>query len=171
MPSAIVLNNIETSLTSAEGRDFVADCVRAGEGLISDAELQDKYEIAADAWKGIIKNAALIRAIRAESERRVRTGVAAQEAASKHFAKAPGYLNDILSDKAASPRYRIEASKELRATAIGDGANKNGAPTDKFIININLGSHREHYEVPIAATPKELTKDEVNWGWRDRDNE
>jgi hypothetical protein len=168
MPSAIVLNNVETSLTSPEGRDFVADCVRAGEGLLSDRDVQSKYEIAASDWKNITKNKSLIQAIRSESERRVRTGQAAQEAASKHFAKAPGYLNEIMSDPKAHPKFRIESAKELRATAVGDGNSGTSNNADKFIININLGSRREHYEF----TPKpaqELTADELEWGWRDRE--
>jgi hypothetical protein len=169
MASALVLNGAETALASPEGREFVADCVRAGEGLISDSDVQSKYEIDAATWKNITKNAALIRAIRAESERRVRSGVAAREAAATHLAKAPGYLNQILTDKSASPRYRIEASKELRATAVVNGPESGVPNADKFVININLGAKHEHYEVPIAATPKELTADEVNWGWRDHE--
>jgi hypothetical protein len=169
MAELVVLNGTKTALNDTTGKEFVCDCVRAGEGLITDAELQDKYEIVASDWQNLTKNAALVRAIRAESERRVRSGQAAREAASKHFAKAPNYLNDILTDKAASPRYRIEASKELRATAIG---NDNGAaaPTDKFVININLGRGTERFEKTITARP-ELTADEVQWGWRDRDHE
>jgi hypothetical protein len=170
MPSAIVLNGAETSLTSAEGRDFVTDCVRAGEGLISDAEIRDKYEIADDAWKGITKNAALIRAVRAESERRTRTGLAAQEAAAKHYAGAPKILNELMTDKATHPKFRIESARELRTVAIGDG-NKDGAPNaEKFVININLGRGVERYEKTIATPPaKELTADEIQWGWRDHE--
>jgi hypothetical protein len=165
MPSAIVLNGTETSLTSAEGREFIADCVRAGEGLIADAEVQSKYEIAAIDWKNITKNAALIRAIRAEGERRTRTGIAAQEAASKHFAGAPKVLNELMTDPKTHPKFRIESARELRTVAIGDG-NKGAAPT-AFVINISLGAKREHYE--FAPTPKELTADELEWGWRDRE--
>jgi hypothetical protein len=167
MPSAIVLNGAETSLTSAEGRDFVADCVRAGEGLLSDREVQSKYEIATSAWKNITKNKALIQAIRAESERRTRTGIAAQEAASKHFAGAPKVLNELMTDPKTHPKFRIESARELRAVAIGDG-NRDAASTDKFVININLGNKREHYEFTPAPV-KELSADEIQWGWRDRE--
>jgi hypothetical protein len=163
-----MLNGTETSLTSPEGRDFVADCVRAGEGIIRDKDLREKYEIAAGAWKNITKNKALIQAIRTESERRTRAGIAAQEAASKHFAGAPKVLNELMTDPKTHPKFRIESARELRAVAIGDG-NKDGAPNaDKFIININLGSRREHYEF-TPAPAKELTADELEWGWRDRE--
>jgi hypothetical protein len=164
----LVLNGTKTSLTSAQGRDFVADCVRAGEGLISDTDLRDKYEIDATDWGSITKNKLLIQAIRAESERRVRNGQAAQEAASKHFAKAPGYLNEIMADKATSPRYRIESARELRATAIGNGPETSNN-ADKFVITINLGGgHVERYEKDLKPI-KELTAEEVNWGWRDHE--
>jgi hypothetical protein len=163
MASTIALNGTETALASPEGRDFVSDCVRAGEGLISDSDLREKYEIAADAWKNITKNKALVQAIRTESERRTRTGIAAKEAASKHFAKAPGYLNEIMSDKATSPKYRIEASKELRATATGDG-NSASSNADKFVINITLGGgrgiHRE-FDLPM----KQIRSTSEEWGW------
>jgi hypothetical protein len=167
MNDLVVLNGVKTALDGATGKEFVCDCVRAGEGLLTDAELRDKYEITASDWKNITKNKSLIQAIRAESERRIRTGVAAQEAASKHFAKAPGYLNELMVDPKTHPKFRIESARELRTVAIGDG-NKGGAPNaDKFVININLGQKREHYE--FATTPKELTADELEWGWRDRE--
>jgi hypothetical protein len=167
MTSAIVLNGVATTLDSPEWNALVQDCVRAAEGLLSDREVRDKYEIAADMWKGITKNKALVQAIRAESERRIRTGLAAQEAASKHYAKAPAVLNELMVDPKTHPKFRIESARELRTVAIGDG--KGNAPNaEKFVININLGNTREHYEF-TPAPAKELTSDELNWGWRDRE--
>jgi hypothetical protein len=167
MAELIVLNGIKTALDDASGREFVCDCVRAGEGLITDAELREKYAIAAADWRRITKNKSLIQAIRSEAERRVRTGQAAQEAASKHFAGAPKVLNELMTDKATHPKFRIESARELRTVAIGDG-NKAGPPgTEKFVINIDLGAKHEYYEKTI--TPKELTADELEWGWRDRE--
>ena len=169
MASTLTLTSTETALTSPEGREFVADCVRAGEGLLSDRELQRKYEIAARDWRNITKNKALIQAVRAESERRTRTGVAAQEAASKHFAKAPGYLNEIMADSKAHPKFRIESAKELRVTAIGDG-NRDAVATERFVININLGGgrgmHRE-YDLPM----KQIRSTAEEWGWEEAGNE
>src|SRR5262245_2781432 len=37
--------HIPTSLACSKGREFVADCTRAAEGLLSDQELQEKYEL------------------------------------------------------------------------------------------------------------------------------
>jgi hypothetical protein len=166
MASTIAPNGTQTALATPEGREFVADCVRAGEGLIRDKDLREKYEISAGDWKNITKNRALVQAIRAESARRTRSGQAAQEAASKHFAKAPGYLNEIMSDSKAHPKFRIESAKELRATAIGDG-NAAGTPNaDKFVININLGSRSEHYEFPM----KQIGSTAEEWGWDEVNN-
>jgi hypothetical protein len=119
----VVLRGIVTDLTSAIGHQFVVDCVRAAEGLLSDNDLRDKYELSAADWENITKNAALMRAIQAERERRVRTGIAAQESAAKIFAKAPTVLGDILNDRSANPRHRIESARELRQTAIGTAEN------------------------------------------------
>jgi hypothetical protein len=165
--TSIVLNGVETTLSSPTAREFITDATRAGEGLLTDSDLRDRYEINDADWSAITKNAAVARAVRTESERRIRSGQAAQEAASKHFAKAPGYLNEIMADSKAHPKFRIESAKELRATAIGDGNSGTSNNSDRFVININLGQKREHYE--FATTPKELTADEVEWGWRDRE--
>ena len=81
MDNVVILRGIPTELTSAVGHAFVVDCVRAGEGLISDQEVVTKYEIPLEGWKKIIENTVLIRAIRAESQRRVRNGTAARESA------------------------------------------------------------------------------------------
>ena len=94
--SNIVLGGVSVELTSDIGRQFVVDCTRAGEGLISDRELAEIYEISPADWQNIAKDAALGRAIRAERDRRVRNGTAAREAASKHFVKAPGVLDRIM---------------------------------------------------------------------------
>jgi hypothetical protein len=91
----------------------------------------------------------LLRAVRAERERRIANGDAAREAARRHFAKAPTVLGDILADDMVSPRHRIEAAKELRQVAGNDpDATRSG---EKFIIHIDLGAdHKLHYEMDLA---------------------
>ena len=90
--SNIVLGGVPVELASDIGRQFVVDCTRAGEGLISDRELAEIYEISPADWQNIAKDAALGRAIRAERDRRVRSGVAAREAAAKTFCqRGKGY--------------------------------------------------------------------------------
>lgn len=91
--NVVLLRNTPVDLTSDVGRQFVVDCTRAGEGLITDKELAEIYELSPADWIATTKNAALGRAIRAERDRRVRNGAAAREAACKHFVKAPGILD------------------------------------------------------------------------------
>jgi hypothetical protein len=151
MSKIVVLRGIPTDLSSAVGHQFVVDCVRAAEGLITDSDLQSKYELSPVNWKDITESTALMRAIQAERERRVRNGEAARESAAKIFAKAPTVLGDILNDKSASPRHRIESARELRQTAIGAaGAESTADAGEKFVIVINLGEDTERYEKTIA---------------------
>ena len=112
--SIVTLRNTPITLDSDVGRQFVVDCVRAGEGLITDRELAEKYELDPPAWIAITKDVELGHAIRAERERRVLNGVAAREAAAKHFVKAPGILDQIMTDANASeiatlPQARAES--------------------------------------------------------------
>ena len=148
--SNIVLGGVSVELSSDIGRQFVVDCTRAGEGLISDRELAEIYEISPADWQNIAKDAALGRAIRAERDRRVRTGTAAREAASKHFVRAPNVLATIMDNEQSNPRHKIEAIRELRQTAIPESPNS-PSQSDRFIIQINLGADVEIYNKPIAV--------------------
>src|SRR5512132_625639 len=104
--STVILSGVEVELSSGIGRQFVVDCTRAGEGLISDRELAEIYEISPADWQNIAKDAALGRAIRAERDRRVRTGIAAREIASKHFVRAPNVLATIMDNEQSNPRHK-----------------------------------------------------------------
>ena len=80
------LNN-PIDLNTDTGHRFVVDCTRAGEGLITDKELQQKYELSPADWQNITKDMALGRAVRAERERRMLDGTAARESAASYFVK------------------------------------------------------------------------------------
>jgi hypothetical protein len=147
----VILRSIPIDLNSDVGHAFVVDATRAGEGLITDKELAEKYELSPADWQSITKDVALGRAIRAERDRRVLNGTAAREAAAKHFVKAPGILDGIMTDVHSNPRHKIEAIKELRQTAIGDSADR-PAETERFIIKIDLtagGGDVETYDKAI----------------------
>ena len=90
-------------LDTDKGRQFIVDATRAGEGVITDQELQERYELSAADLQNIAKDKAVGRAIRDERERRVRTGVAAKELAAKFFVKSPGILDQI-QNHANSPQ-------------------------------------------------------------------
>ena len=121
------------------GRAFIIDATRAGEGVISDQELQERYELSATDLQAIAKDKAVGRAIRDERERRVRTGLAARELAAKFFVASPEILNQI-QNHAESPRHRIDAVRELRATAAGGDGEGPRRKAEVFNIFINLSA-------------------------------
>src|SRR5262249_14358733 len=134
----VILRGVSIPLNSDLGGAFVADCSRNRERIMNDARICEKYGIAPDVYADFAKNKELRLKIDAEHERRVRNGDVARESAAKLFAEAPEVLGEILNDKQANARHRIEAAKELRAAA-----NVGAEPTsseDRFIITINLGA-------------------------------
>jgi hypothetical protein len=143
--STVVLGGIALPLDSERGREFIADCARNTEGLISDLEMQRKYNIGNQEWERLADNTHLLDAVRAERERRILSGESAREAAQRHFAKAPDVLNRILTDEETAPRHRIEAARELRQAAVA-GPDIEPGPKKKFTITINLGADTEVYE-------------------------
>lgn len=155
--NTVVLGGVEVALTSSVGQAFIADCVRSAEGLITDKELAEIYEISPPEWQAIAKNAALGRAIRAERDRRVRSGVAAREAASRHFVKAPNILDRIMSDEQANMRHRVDAIREMRSIAAP--AQNNQPDAGRFIIQINIGDESKTYNKSIAVDPNDTPPD------------
>lgn len=136
----VILRGISIPLASDVGGAFIADCSRNRERLVSDKQICEKYGLSLNAWAEIAQNKAVRLAVNAEHERRIRSGVAAQESAAKLFSEAPEVLGRILHNEFASPRHRIEAARELRATA-NTGAERTGntSDSDRFIITIDLG--------------------------------
>ena len=140
MGDVIALSKSPIDLNSDVGHQFIVDCTRAGEGLLSDKELQEKYELSPADWQNITKDMALGRAIRAERERRMLNGTAARESAAKHLVKGPGILDQIMTSEQSNPRHKIEAFKELRTTAtVGSGADR-PMETERFVIRIDLSA-------------------------------
>jgi hypothetical protein len=58
MSNTIVLRGLPVDLTSATGHQFVVDCTRAGEGLLTDNDLRDKYELSDKNWEKSQKHCA-----------------------------------------------------------------------------------------------------------------
>src|SRR5215510_1186650 len=131
----VVLRGVSIPLASDVGGAFISDAARNRERLFSDQRLCEKYGISMTAWAEIAKNQAFRLAVDAEHERRIRNGDAAREAAAKLFAEAPEVLGSILHNEHASPRHRIEAARELRATA-NTGAERTGDAGDRVVITI-----------------------------------
>jgi hypothetical protein len=162
--SDIVLGGVSIELTSDVGRQFVVDCTRAAEGLVTDKELVEKYEISPADFGNIAKDTALIRAIQAERNRRVHNGTAARESAARHFIKAPTILDKIMSDEQANARHRIEAIREMRQVAVPENQN-NPSQSERFIIRIDLTAGGDSEDVltfnkSIAVSPDDAPPDE-----------
>jgi hypothetical protein len=166
MGEVINLRSLPVDLTSDVGHQFVIDCTRAAEGLLTDKELAEKYELSPKDWRDITKNRALGHAIRAERERRVRDGTAVREAAAKHLVKGPGILDGIMTGVDSHPKHKIEAYKELRQTAsIGDNAERL-PESARFIIRIDLTGdsgieHVEHFDKERAPIKIDVSDGDV----------
>jgi hypothetical protein len=140
-------------LDTAMGQAFIVDVCRAAEGLIPDDEVRDKYGLSVEVWRDSIKDKTLVQAVRAERDRRVLSGIAAREAASRHFVKAPAILEQIMTGQYSNPRHKIEAIKELRQTASGGDSHEGLPENERFIICIDLtagGGPIESYDKPLA---------------------
>ena len=83
MEGGVILRGMLVSLNSKLGHSFVTDCTRAGEGLITDDAVREKYGLSVEVWRNNVKNKALVRAVQSEHEQRSRNGVAAREAAAQ----------------------------------------------------------------------------------------
>ena len=131
---------------------FISDLARFAEGIVSQQDVKKKYRLEESEWDALGENDELVRAVDAEKVRRIRNGSSAREKAQLKFITAPDVLGNILADNSASPRHRIEASRELRAVA---SVGPEATPTeDRFQITINLGADQViHIDKPIRPGP------------------
>jgi hypothetical protein len=121
-----------------ENREFVSDMCRFAEGIVSEKALRKKYRMAESAWEALALDDELVRAIEAESVRRIRDGSSKREKSQQLITKAPDILDSIASDVSASPRHRVDAIKTLDGMAAVGPA---GVPAaDRFQITIVLDS-------------------------------
>jgi hypothetical protein len=146
----VVLRGFTVALDTDLGTEFIIDCTRHTEGLLSDSDIKSKWSLNENDWAGLANNTELLEAVRRERERRIYNGDAVREAAQQHFAKAPTVLGGILANEQVSPRHRIEAARELRQVA-GNGPDMAPNAGERFIISINLGAdERLHYDLAMA---------------------
>jgi hypothetical protein len=162
-PETVMLRGIRVPLASDIGYAFVTDLSRNKERLFSDRQVCEKYDITPADWTTIAQNKALRLLVNAEHERRMLNGAAAQEAAAKVFAESPEVMGAILRDNQTSPRHRIEASKELRATARFDD-KKDTTNAERYTITINLGADEKLVvDCGPPKQPKESPDGERDW--------
>jgi hypothetical protein len=134
----IILRGVEVELSSAAGQEFLLGATRAAEGLVDDSELAEKWELSLEDLKTLANNKAVGRAIKELRARRVNSGAAARESAAQIFVRAPKTMGEILNSSQTPPRVKIEASRELRATATGTGDDNRSTETERFVIRIDL---------------------------------
>src|SRR5262245_59978991 len=148
---------MDDPISLLENHEFITDCARYAEGLLSEKEVKKKHHFDDETWGRLGDNEALIEAIEAEKTRRIRNGSTKRERAQKLVAQAPGVLGDIMLDANASPKHRIDASKTLDAFA-ANGPEATPA-SERFVITINLGSDVERYNksIPINANDVDPT--------------
>jgi hypothetical protein len=136
-----------------ENHEFISDMCRFSENILSEKAIRKKYRLAESDWEKL-NDDELVRAIEAESLRRVRNGDCKRERAQQLVTKAPGILDGIASDVGASPRHRIDAIRTLDTFATN---GPQGAPAaDRFQITINLGADTVlKYDRSIAPDPND----------------
>src|SRR5215510_7145660 len=143
-----------------ENHDFITDCARYAEGLLTEKEVKKKHHFDDATWERLGEDDALVEAIEAEKTRRIRNGSTKRERAQQLVAQAPGVLGDIMLDASTSPKHRIDASKTLDAFA-ANGPEATPA-SDRFVITINLGGDIEHYSKSIAINPNDVDPNDTN---------
>jgi hypothetical protein len=153
----VVLRGHSIEIASDIGAAFVTDCVRHIEDLVSADALKVKYGLDDTAWAAFGENTALQLAVGAAKERRVRSGDAAREKAQALFLAAPNVLSAIVNDESMSPRHRIDACRELRATAVaGSEAGVPASDKERFHIVINFGSNKLVKDVEMKPVKPEV---------------
>jgi len=161
-------------LSLEDNHEFITDCARYAEGLLSEQDVKKKHHFDDATWARLGEDEALIEKIEAEKTRRIRSGVTARERAQRLFAETPAVLGDILHGETVSPRHKIESARELRAIAATGPENRPAA--DRFIITIDLSGDRKLDKpdpsdvIIIDATPQKAppavtdkSKDDREW--------
>src|SRR5262245_42354776 len=167
MGDVVSLHSTPIDLNTDRGQSFVQDATRAAEGLMTDQEIIEKYELSPADWQSVTKSKALGQAIRAERERRVRSGVAVKEAAAKHLIKGVGIVDQIMSGPDTHPKHKLDAFRELRSTAAVCADAEGQRDSTRFIISIDLTGdsgikHVEHFDKERAPMKIEIEDKQIS---------
>jgi hypothetical protein len=137
-----------------DNQEFVADCCRYSENILSEEAVRKKWHFDNATWEKLGSNDALVEAIENEKVRRIRSGQQKRERAQVLVTQAPNILNSIMSDPAASPRHRVDAIKTLDSFA--SNGPESAPASDRFVITINLGSDVLKFDKSIAPDPNDV---------------
>src|SRR5262249_58346673 len=92
-----------------DNHEFVSDCCRYNEGILSEAAVRKKWHFDAAAWELLGGDDELIRAIEETKIRRVRSGAAKRERAQQHIVRGVDVLSKIMDDPQANARSRVDS--------------------------------------------------------------
>jgi hypothetical protein len=151
----VVLRGHTINIDSDIGAAFVVDCVRHIEDLVSAETLKTKYALNDEGWQALGANEKLQLAVGAQKERRIRNGEAAREKAQALFLAAPDVLSTIVNDTTMSPRHRIDACRELRATAAVSAEASSQTDGERIRISINFGTSKIAVDAPMKVVKPE----------------
>ena len=127
-----------------ENLEFVADCCRFAENILSEEAVRKKWHFDNATWDALGNNSKLIEAIELEKTRRIRSGQQKRERAQLLVVQAPDVVAGIMLDNAANPRHRIDSAKVLNDFAANGPAAAPAA--DRFQIIINLNGDVERFD-------------------------
>jgi hypothetical protein len=119
-----------------DNHEFVSDCCRYSEGVLSEAAVRKKWHFDAATWELLGSDDELIRAIEETRTNRIRSGAAKRERAQQHIVRGVDVLSD---DPQANARSRVDSIKALDALA-DPGPQHAAAEQDRIIIRIDLGA-------------------------------
>jgi hypothetical protein len=144
-------------------REFLEDCARYSESILSQDQIVKKYQLDDATLDRLANDDALVKAIDRIRTQRVRSRAAARERAQNYYATIPDELNKIARDPNVSPRFKIDASRELRTCAEGPETTPTAASAERFQIIINLGNGEViSYDQPKNIDGKPTTDDQLN---------
>jgi hypothetical protein len=147
------IDSLSIPLDTELRHDFIVDCARFAEGILTEKAVKKKYRFDDETWARLGSDDALVEAIEAEKAKRIRDGTTARERAQVLFAETPTVLGSILHDDDASARHRIESARELRQIAAN---GPEAAPaSDRFQIIINLGDDVLKFDKSIEINPND----------------
>jgi hypothetical protein len=118
-----------------DNHEFVSDCCRYSEGVLSEAAVRKKWHFDAATWELLGSDDELVRAIEETKIHRVRSGTAKRERAQQHIVRGVDVLSKIMDD----PQANVDSIKALDALA-DPGPQHATAEQDRIIIRIDLGA-------------------------------
>jgi len=155
-----VVNPQGQPLNLEDNHEFISDCCRFFENLLSEAAMRRKYRFSDDVWERLGSDEKLIEAVEAEKIRRIRDGSSKRERAQLLVTKAPDVLSGIMLDPAASPKHKIDSAKVLDQFAAN---GPEAAPAaDRFVITINLGADVLKFDKSIAIDANDVDPNDTS---------